>query len=93
MKNHYKQKKNILKQNSSEVRKSQTYRYTFLVNRENQIWNEHTYIEFVSLHNLGRRIVNVVMRLIVLVPFKPLKESNSERKTVKHQLKKYQLSK
>lgn len=29
------------------------------------------YIELVSLHDLGRWIIHIVMRLIVLVPFKP----------------------
>lgn len=37
-----------------------------------------TYIELVALYNLGWRVVNVVVGLVVLVPFKTLQQPESD---------------
>ena len=39
---------------------------------DNLVLNNFTYIEFVSLHNLWWRVVNVVMGLVILIPLKTL---------------------
>lgn len=64
-------------------------KWSFFCNwNEREILSVDTYIKFVSLYNFRRGVVNIIMGLVIFVPFKALKtnkkrlSAQSQRKTL-----------